>query len=106
MSLPATKIRPFSGDSSLLRRRSIVDFPEPDGPTRKKNSPFWMSARASRSATTSPLYALVTFSSLIMGGSWVQRVCRATVDLAWGREGGRFASARFVAEVTSDHLAF
>src|SRR3954447_16726565 len=106
MTLPATKIRPFSGDSSLFRRRSIVDLPEPDGPTRKTNSPFWMSALASRSATTSPLYAFVTFSSLIMGGSLVQTGCRATVDLAWGREGGRFASARFVAKGTSDHLAF
>src|SRR3954452_16267160 len=99
-------MRPFSGVSSLLRRRNIVDFPDPDGPTRNTNSPFWMSALASRSETTSPLYAFVTFSSLIMGGSWVVQVVRATVDLAWGREGGRFASARFEGEVTSAHLTF
>ena len=43
MSLPATKMRPSVGDSSLLRRRRNVDFPDPDGPTRKTNSPFPMS---------------------------------------------------------------
>ena len=32
MSLPATKMRPSSGVSSLLRRRMKVDLPEPDGP--------------------------------------------------------------------------
>ena len=32
MSLPATKMRPCSGVSSLLSRRMKVDLPEPDGP--------------------------------------------------------------------------
>src|SRR4051812_24780958 len=66
MSLPATKMRPVSGVSSLFISRIIVLLPDPDGPTRKTNSPFWMSALASRRATTSPLYTFVTFSSLIM----------------------------------------
>src|SRR3954462_12793632 len=79
-------MRPFSGVSSLLRRRNIVDFPEPEVPTRKTNSPFWMSALASRRATTSPLYTFVTFSSLIMGRQG-QGVAR--------REAGCSASARF-----------
>ena len=43
-----------------------VDLPEPDGPTRKTNSPFWISRETSFRATTSPLYALVTFSKRIM----------------------------------------
>ena len=45
MSLPATKMRPLVGRSSLLSRRMKVDLPDPDGPTRKTNSPFWMSRR-------------------------------------------------------------
>ena len=32
MSLPATKMRPSSGVSSLFSRRMKVDLPEPDGP--------------------------------------------------------------------------
>ena len=55
MSLPATKMRPSRGLSSRLSRRRKVDFPEPDGPTRKTNSPFWISTDASRRATCSPL---------------------------------------------------
>ena len=47
MSLPATKIRPCSGVSSLFTRRRNVDLPEPDAPTRKTNSPFSMSTVAS-----------------------------------------------------------
>ena len=43
MSLPATKIWPLSGSSSLFSRRRNVDLPDPDGPTRNTNSPFWMS---------------------------------------------------------------
>src|SRR3954453_14534096 len=66
MSLPATKIRPVLGSSCLFSSWIIVDLPDPDGPTRKTNSPFWMSAFASRRATTSPLYTFETFSSLIM----------------------------------------
>src|SRR3954452_12717280 len=66
MDLPATQKRPRSGFSCLLISRSIVDLPEPDGPTRKTNSPLATSKVASRRATTSVLYVLVTFSSLIM----------------------------------------
>ena len=40
MSLPATQICPVSGCSSLLSRRSNVDLPEPEGPTRNTNSPL------------------------------------------------------------------
>ena len=46
MSLPATKMRPCSGVSSLLTRRRNVDLPEPDAPTRKTNSPLLMSTSA------------------------------------------------------------
>ncbi len=43
MLRPATQIVPRSGCSCLLRRRSRVDLPEPDGPTRNTNSLFGMS---------------------------------------------------------------
>jgi hypothetical protein len=36
-------------------RLSIVDFPDPDGPTRKTNSPFSMVAEALCRASTPPL---------------------------------------------------
>src|SRR5213078_4650078 len=68
MSLPATQMVPESGSSSLVRRCRNVDFPDPDGPTRKTNSPLAMSTEHSRRATVVPLYDLVTFSSLIMVG--------------------------------------
>ena len=42
-SLPATQTSTPSACSSLVTRRRKVDLPEPDGPTRKTNSPFWMS---------------------------------------------------------------
>ena len=55
MSLPATKSRPLSAVSSRLISRSIVDLPDPEGPTRKTNSPFSMVAVAPWSASTPPL---------------------------------------------------
>ncbi len=39
-----------------------VVLPDPEGPTRKTNSPLSISTVQSRSATVEPLYVLVTFS--------------------------------------------
>ena len=55
MSRPATMMRPDVEFSSRNSRRSAVDFPEPDGPTTKTNSPLLMSNETSRNALTSPL---------------------------------------------------
>ena len=44
-----------------------VVLPEPDGPTRKTNSPLSISTVQSFRATVDPLYVLVTFWNLIMG---------------------------------------
>jgi len=44
----------------------MVLLPDPEGPTRKTNSPLLISQSASRRATTSPLKTLETFSSLII----------------------------------------
>jgi hypothetical protein len=52
MFLPATKMLPRVGSSSLRRRRMNVDFPDPEGPTMKTNSPFCTSTLTSSSATT------------------------------------------------------
>jgi len=49
-SLPATQIWPISGCSSLVTRRRNVDFPEPEEPTRKTNSPLAMSTDMFRTA--------------------------------------------------------
>ena len=53
MLRPATQTAPCSGRSWRLSSRSNVLLPDPDGPTRKTNSPFATSKLASRSATTS-----------------------------------------------------
>src|ERR1700722_5064685 len=69
-SLPATWIRPEVGRSSFRTSRRKVDLPEPDGPTRKTNSPFSTSrftfSRAGRPWFT---YVLVTLSKWITGPS-------------------------------------
>ena len=39
ISSPLTVTRPRVGVISPATRRSIVDFPQPDGPTRETNSP-------------------------------------------------------------------
>ena len=51
-SRPPTMMRPSVGSSSLIKSLTSVDFPEPDGPTRKTNSPLSMVSESSWSATT------------------------------------------------------
>ena len=52
-SRPPTRMRPLVGSSSLSSSRMMVDFPEPEGPTTKTNSPFSITKDARWSATTS-----------------------------------------------------
>src|SRR5947209_20599500 len=56
-----------------------VDFPAPEGPTRKTNSPLPISTEQSRRAGTEPLYVLVTLSSRIIDshGAAPSRATRA-----------------------------
>ena len=44
-----------------------VVLPEPEGPTKKTNSPLSISTVQSFRATVDPLYVFVTFWNLIMG---------------------------------------
>src|SRR5215471_15675333 len=67
-SFPATWIRPSDGRSSLRISRRKVDLPEPDGPTRKTNSPFSTSrVTFSRAGRLWFGYAFVTLSKWITG---------------------------------------
>src|SRR5882724_11317258 len=69
-SLPATWIRPSLGRFSLSTSRRKVDLPEPDGPTRKTNSPFSTSRLTfSRAGRLWLGYVLVTLSKWITGPS-------------------------------------
>ena len=51
-SRPPTTIRPSVASSSLRMRRTTVDFPEPEAPTTKTNSPLSMVNETFSSATT------------------------------------------------------
>src|SRR5215467_6423183 len=69
-SFPATWIRPSVGRSSRRISRRKVDLPEPDGPTRKTNSPFSTSRLTfSRAGRLWLVYVLVTLSKWITGPS-------------------------------------
>src|SRR5436190_12400715 len=58
-------IAPEVTSSSPASIRSSVDLPQPDGPTRTRNSPLSISRETSSTATTSPLKSFVTCSSTI-----------------------------------------
>src|SRR5206468_1074756 len=59
------KISPMVTSSKPARRRRMVDFPHPEGPTRTMNSPSPISRETSSTATTSDPNSLVTPSSTI-----------------------------------------
>src|SRR5262245_41344299 len=61
--------------SSPARQRRAVVLPQPDGPTRTRNSPSLISRSRSLTATTSSAYALVTWSkvTLAMGAETLLR---------------------------------
>src|SRR5215469_9109466 len=69
-SLPATWILPVVGRSSLRTSRRNVDLPDPDGPTKKTNSPF-STSRFTFSKAGRPwfAYVFVTLSKWITGPS-------------------------------------
>ncbi len=54
MSTPSIRIGPPVTSSSPAIRRSSVDLPQPDGPTKTTNSPSSMSRSIDGMMTTSP----------------------------------------------------
>src|SRR5262245_27686598 len=62
MSRPATWMRPESGNSKPAIMRNDVVLPQPEGPSREKNSPAAMSSVTPSTATIRPSKVLVTFS--------------------------------------------
>ncbi len=63
--LPPMRIVPDVTVSRPAIMRSVVDFPQPDGPSRIMNSPSRMSSDTLRTAATPVAYALLTFSRTI-----------------------------------------
>src|SRR6202521_1612936 len=66
-SIPSTKILPRVGFSSRIRRRTRVDLPAPEGPTRKRKSPSGTSRLMSRRAWVPVGYVLKTCWKLMTG---------------------------------------
>ena len=54
MSIPSTTIDPPVGSSRVLMQRSIVDFPDPEGPTTQTTSPLLTSRLISVSTWLDP----------------------------------------------------
>ena len=54
MSAPSIQIEPPSGASNPATMRSRVVLPQPEGPSRQKNSPASMERLTSSTATKSP----------------------------------------------------
>src|SRR5882757_3473968 len=69
MSAPSSRIRPLLGSTIRLIIRSVVVFPQPDGPTRTVIEPSGMSSDSSSTATVPSGYLLVTDSMRIKTGS-------------------------------------
>src|SRR5258707_1125369 len=64
ISSPPRRMRPEDGSSRPAIMRKVVVLPQPEGPSRQKNSPFPMVKVESLTATKSPK-ALCRFSTRI-----------------------------------------
>src|SRR6478609_6397163 len=54
MSLPSSRILPSVGRSKPAIKRSVVVFPQPEGPSSEKNSPASIETSIPSTAATSP----------------------------------------------------
>ena len=61
MSVPSSRIRPAVGCSKPAISRSVVVLPQPDGPSREKNSP--LSTDRSMPSTATSVNRLVSETS-------------------------------------------
>src|SRR5262245_22310717 len=73
MSRPPTRIVPALGSSSPTINESSVDFPQPEGPTRMKNSPSAIVRLTSRTAAPPEENAFDTRSRTISAISALHR---------------------------------
>src|SRR5579883_1215552 len=99
ISRPLTMIRPLVGTSSLLIIRSVVVFPDPEGPMRTHSSP----AEISRETSSTARMVLVadrkifeTRSSVIMDAGVGDVMVEAVERDSEARLGGYCGSARGV----------
>src|SRR5258706_14171717 len=74
-SRPASSMRPESGRSNPAIKRSIVVLPDPEGPTRVKNSPRSTTRSTPSTTTTCPEFFRTAssfragpFAASVMGG--------------------------------------
>src|SRR4028119_335360 len=91
-------MRPSLGVSKPASIRMSVVLPQPEGPSRQKNSPSKMSSVRWSTATASP-NRFVTFSKRICGlasgsaqGAKVRRTAPTEADWRWG--GGKMLALR------------
>src|ERR1041384_2839559 len=88
---PSTRISPELMSSSPTIMLSSVDFPQPDGPTRMKNSPSPMVKSASLTAAKPSPYFLETLSRTISAMGAVPPGATSALHRA-GREPGHDAA--------------
>ena len=69
MSFPAMRTTPADGATNPPMMFSVVVLPQPDGPSRQKNSPSRMSRSRGCNATASPKLLLTPRSSIALARS-------------------------------------
>src|SRR4051794_4598754 len=88
--MPPSDTRPASGRSNPAIRRSVVVFPEPDGPSMVKNSPWAISRSTSSTAATSPNCLRSPLSEMSGGADGVAKRLlhdlEAAIEIVLGRD--------------------
>ena len=79
-SSPPSRIVPEVGSSSPAIMRSVVVLPQPDGPSRQKNSPFSTVKVESFTATKSPK-ALLQVLDPDLGHRLTPETCETTMNI-------------------------
>ena len=79
MSSPSNRILPPVGRSSRFTQRSIVDLPEPEGPSTTTTSPLWTSRSILRRTVRSPKDFSSPWMRTMGSSAAVSAVCTAAV---------------------------
>ncbi len=101
-SCPSSRTLPVSGISSPASRRSNVVLPQPEGPSRAKNSPGKMSSDKSSTAAT-PEKRLPTASNRTKGGVAGSLRNGGGREIPWWRAGALLESRTLVMRATLQH---